>query len=227
MLYRITLEKFLTHMVDYFKLEEIAGIEYAIISSKISNSGKCQNIVKLNELYPSYDIISEYAENNNMDTFKKMYVDYLRGNMKDKLSDYEISSVTSVIYRALIQPFENHNDICLLCTEAENYYMDILCDFLKDEYSAEVIDLNILFTKGKIGPISIDRDDIHDKMVDIRRAALREYKRNLEATHDGRVKLISLMSKKEKLKKLKELGVSVSNKDKDLDQLLIEAYEEK
>ena len=88
----------------------------------------------------------------------------------------------------------------------------------------DVIDLNKLFSEGRIGPIYIDRDEIWDKAVDIRRAAGEDQIRALASTSGGRLKLLGMMKKKDKIKKIKELGINITNYNKeDLDSILMDA----
>ena len=49
--------------------------------------------------------------------------------------------------------------------------------------------------------------------------------KSMSTTRDGRLKLISRMSKKDKIEKLKELGIKVTSVDKNnLDELLIDGW---
>lgn len=231
MLYRITIEKYLSHMIDYFRAEELAEMQYAIISAKVKNSGKSLNVVKATlEIYPPSELIIEYGKTQNLDVFRKGYMNFLKGKLQDTVSQYTTTTTTKVVYRTFVEPVLNHHDICIICAEDENYYMDVFCEFIKKYFALEVIDLNVLFTKGKIGPISIDRDKIKDKAVDTRRAAIKDMKRSYESTHDGRAYLISLMSEKEKIKKLKKFGVNVSKRDDldtmHLDTMLLDVWDE-
>ena len=89
----------------------------------------------------------------------------------------------------------------------------------------EVIDLNRLFSKGSVGPIYIDRDDIWDKAVDIRRAAGKDQIKALESTSGGRLKLLGMMKKKNKIKKIEELGIMITSyNEKDIDSILMDAW---
>ena len=98
---------------------------------------------------------------------------------------------------------------------------------MKDEYHVETIDLNELFKTGKVGPIRIDYDDIHNRSVDIRRQAGKEMIRSLESTRGGREKLLGMMDSKEKIRKCKDLGIKVTKADiKNIDEILMEAWVE-
>lgn len=220
MIYRCDLQHFLVHAIDYFSLPELSSIQYAIISSKISSGGRSRNVVKDNVLYPDVDSIIAYDDYKDKKIFEQMYVSML--DDKDKLE--ESNPFTNNIYKVFINPLLEHYDVMIICDEAENMYIDVLCKYLKDKFEIEVIDLNELFTKGRIGAIYIDRDEIRDKAVDIRRAALKEQIKNMSSTRDGKEQLISKMSKKEKIKQLKKYGVKLGPNDKDIDQILLEEW---
>ena len=215
MLFRIDFERFLTHAIDHFTRDELTHFQYAIIGTVI-NGGRCKNIVKLNDLFPDMETQQTFIEYGDKSILKKMYFDYL-------------SDKGNLIYHTFINTFLNHQDVMILCKEGENAYIDVLVEYLKKNYSVECIDLNELFTKGRVGSIYIDRDEIHDKAVDVRRAAVKDQLESLASTSEGRLKILTeYMDTKGKIKKLKDLGINVTKADlKDLDKLLIEAWVEK
>ncbi|MCM1233259.1 MAG: hypothetical protein NC489_24340 [Ruminococcus flavefaciens] len=134
--------------------------------------------------------------------------------------------MSRVFYKSIINPFLEHFDIVIVCDRNENDYIDILCKLLKKKYFIEVIDLNELFSTGRVGEIYIDRKKIRDNAVDIRRNAVKQEHESLATSRDGRLKLVqSIMTKKEKIKKLNELGITVHKEDEDnLNRLLIDAW---
>lgn len=215
MIYRIDFQHFMTHAIDYFTRDELAHIQYAIISAKVANGGRATNVSKLSAtIYPSTETVLAYAEFQDKKILEKMYTDELKEEF-----------VGNVIYQAFVNPLINHYDVMIICDRVENDYIDILCSYLKKEFKIEVIDLNELFSKGKVGPIYIDRDAIWDKAVDIRRSAGRSQIEALSSTRDGRMKLVNMWNKKEKIHKLKELGIRITRGDmKELDKLLIDAW---
>lgn len=219
MLYRIDMKHFLLHAIDHFSLYDLQNMQYCIISAKVTNGGKCKNVIKLQELYPTTDMVITYEETKDKKLLEKMYLDML--NPKD--SKNEITPYAAVIYQAFVNPLLQRFNVMIVCDELENDFIDILCKYLKKEYSIEVIDLNELFTKGRVGPIYIDRDEIKDKAVDIRKAALRDEVRALSSTREGKAKLITKMSKKKKLKELKKFGVDADDRD-NLDSMLLEEW---
>lgn len=221
MIYRIDLQHFLTHAIDHFSLKDLTNMQYLIISAKIPNGSKCLNVVKMNDLYPDTETVITYVDTHDKDILKKMYIDKMFP--KQKNGGPQVSIFTSAIYQAFVNPLLLHQNIMIVCDQLENPYIDCLCDFLKQEYHIEVIDLNELFTKGRIGSIYIDRDDIKDKAVDIRRAAMKDQVKALSSTREGKEKLIAKMSKKEKIKQLKNYGITV-NKDDKLDSMLLEEW---
>lgn len=224
MLYRINYQHFLTHMIDHFTREELTHMQYAIISAKIRVGGRVLNVSKINQLYPTAEIVTTYAEYNDKKILEKMYTDMLLPNKKN---DEDNNWLSNIIYKVFINTILHHQDVVILCDKSEDDYIDILCKILKNKFALEVIDLNELFTKGQVGPLYIDRDKIWNKAVDIRRAAGKEQLKTLESSYDGRQKLLGLMSRKDKIEKLKELGIKVTASDKkDLDKLLMEEWVE-
>ena len=225
MIFRIDIQHFLSHMIDYFTREELIHFQYAIISAKIPNQGRCSNVVKVNNLYPDVDTITAYADYKDRDIAEKMYFEMLKNDESEYKSKHERSWADYVFYNTFIQPLSKHFDVVIVCDKEENIWVDFLCKYLKKTFSIEVIDLNVLFSKGEIGPIYIDRDEIFDKAADVKRSAAMRAKESLESSRDGRLKLIQMMTKNEKIKKLKELGIRVSPSDmKNLDSLLIDSW---
>lgn len=221
MIYRIDLQHFLTHAIDYFSRDELSHFQYAIISAKIANNGRELNVTKLNNLYPTPDIVLSYAEYKDKKILEKMYTDLLT------VHDSNDEWIGEIIYKSFVNPLIHHHDVVIICDRTENDYIDILCKHLKKNYEIEVINLNQLFSEGRVGPIYIDRDVIWDKAVDIRRTAGKHQIEAMSSTRDGRMKLLSLWNKKEKIAKLKELGIKVNKGDmKELDKLLIDAWVE-
>lgn len=224
MIYRIDVQHFLTHAIDHFTRDELMHFQYAIISAKVRNGNRAPNAAKISQLYPSPEIVSAYAEYKDKAILEKMYMDEL---MPPKGSDVSNDTVANRMYETFVNPLLHHHDIVILCDKEENDYIDVICKYLKKQFEIEVIDLNELFTKGRTGAIYIDRDEIWDRAVDVRRASYTMVCKSLESSHDGKLKLLGMMTKKQKLEKLKELGISVSGVDKnDIDKLLIDEWVE-
>ena len=220
-LYRIDFQHFITDAIDYFTFDEIMHCNYVVVSAEIANLNKCKNITKRIQLYPTTEIILCYEETKNKRVMEEMYLELL--TIKTPGDEW----IGDIIYTTLINPVLHHHDIVIVCDQSENVYIDVLCKHLKKEYSLEVIDLNKLFSEGNIGSVYIDRDKIRDKAVDIRRSATKKLQENIATTRDGRLSLLKDMSTKDKIAKLKDLGIEVRNKDKDnLDALLIDAWVE-
>ncbi len=226
MIYRIDIQHFLSHAIDHFTLKDIISFEYCIISAKVTNGGKLQNVVKMNDLYPSPDIVTTYYETKDKKLLKKMYAGMLSGDDVDMpRSKKDINPYTVQIYQTFVNPLLHRYNICIICDEAENDFIDVLCDYLKEEFHIEVIDLNTLFKEGKIGSIYIDRDDIRDRAVDIRQMAAKEQAKALATTRDGKQRLIEMMTTSKKKKELKRLGINPEDIDKkDLNKVLFEEW---
>lgn len=222
MVYRIDMQHFLNHAIDHFTRDELCHFQYAILSAKIKNGGRVSNMAKISVLYPAPEIIMNYSEYEDKSILEKEYMAMLNPSKSDPM----YYSINAEFYKIFINPMKLHQDIVIICDKDENDYIDILCECLKKNYAIEVINLNELFTKGKVGPIYIDRDEIHDRGVEIARACSKETIRTLEATKEGRERLMkNHMSIKDKIRKLNELGIKVNTSDKkEINRLLIDAW---
>jgi hypothetical protein len=196
-------------MIDYFTTDELVSLSYLIISASIRNQGASPNVVKCNDLYPSSEEISNYIQ---LEDKKLLHKGYYK----------ELKEMQNTVYNAIIEPIlRHHHNIILLYNETEDVYIDILCDFLKEEFNMDTIDLNKLFKEGETDIFFIDKHSVKNKCVDLNRAVVKEKITAMEQTEGGRAKLLSMMSKDEKLKKLQELGIKINKSDKkDLDELL-------
>lgn len=224
MIYRCTFQNFLVYAIDYFTRDELVSIQYAIVSAKVTDEHRATNINRFNDLYPDTETIIAYMDSGDKDILRKMYKDMIMPGKETRRDRAYSSYFTSTIYKAFIKPLLNHNDVMIICDKGENDYIDILCECLK-EYDIEVIDLNQLFETGRVGPIYIDRDEIYNRSVDIRRAAVNEEKESLATTRDGRAHLIHNMSTKEKIKRMKKYGIKVRKEDLPiLDKMLLEVW---
>ena len=213
MLFRIDLEHYLTHMIDYFTRDELVSINYVIIGTIPSGSTNLR-MGKFNELYPSTELIEQYALTGDIESIRKGYY--------DELKDYE-----SLLYSAFINPVLQGHSIMIICRRDENPYVDILTDYLREKTSLDCIDLNKLFLEGKVGSIEIDMSQIKKKSIEIRRKAAEETYRSHASTVGGRAKLLGMMSVKEKIRKLKDLGIKVGKSDlSNLDTILTEVWVE-
>ena len=224
MIYRIDMQHFLSHAIDYFTAEELTHFQYAIISAAIKNGARMNNVVKASDFYPTPEIVAEYAEYSDKSIMEKMYMDFLNPKRENDIG-LDRNQMANIFYRTFINTLVMHVDVVIICDKSENDYIDVLCKVLKKEYKIDVIDLNKLFSEGRIGPIYIDRNEIWDRAVDIRRAAGKDQIRALESSSGGRLKLLQLMNKKQKIKKIKELGINITSHDnEDLDAILMDGW---
>ena len=219
MLYRIDFETYLTHAIDHFPMSDLIRFQYVIISAGVNstkrddgirNSGDDTNVVKHNELYLNYDLNQLWAEYSDVDMIRKHYKEIL-----DTKKD--------IIHNVFINLVLNHHDVIIVCRRKENPIIDILIEYIDETFSLQCIDLNKLFMEGSISAIYIDRDEIKDNAVDLRRQMERQIQHYDSMSHRGRVYTFENMTKKEKIKKLKEIGISVNEYD-DVDLLLLEGW---
>lgn len=209
------MERFLTHAIDHFTREELTTFKYAIIGS-VKNGGREGRVSKVNILFPDPDIQSAFIQYQDKSILRKMYFEQLSKIRTE-----------GKLYETFIGPILNHVNVVIICYEEENDYVDILVEYLKEKYFIDCIDLNQLFIKGRIGSIYIDREEIKSNAAETKRMAQESLDRALETSMGGRLTLLAEMSKKAKLKKLKELGIHINRDDMDhLDEILVEAWVE-
>lgn len=226
MLMRIDHEHFLTHMIDHFTLEELMNIKFIIIGSvagagsqkSVQEQSKVSNVIKINEFYPKYEIQEYWTDYRDKKILKKLYYEYLE-DPKFRCQPQ--------IHDAILVLLLNHQNICLICKEGENVYMDVFVEYLQEKFSIPCIDLNKLFIEGEVDEMYLDFDEIHNKAVDLRRLAVKKHREENEITQSGRLRILNGMSKKEKVKLCREVGIDVGPGDyKNLDKLLIEGWVE-
>lgn len=214
MLFRINYENFLVHMVDYFSAEELTSLNYLLVSAGIGAQGRCANVAKdAGGLYPNSDDISEYLDTENIEIFRKKYYGFLKKNAKPSA------------YANIIQPILKHrHNIVLMCRKDEDFYMDILIEFLSKEFNLQSINLNELFEKGETDIYYLDKTAVHNRSVEVAREIVEESKQAYMSTDDGREKLVRhIMSDKQKRHELKKMGIDFGKKD-NLDELLLAAW---
>lgn len=213
MLYRIDYERFLTHAIDYFTAEEILAMQFIVVGS-VATSGRIGNVLKKNDFYPNSEIQNIWIKHQKKDLIKKLYFEHLKKHQYP-------------IYTYIVNNILNHQNVVLIHKDLEGPYLDLFCEFIEKEYDIETINLTELFITGRHGSVYIDMGKIHDSAVDIRRAATMEEKKALESSPSGRLQMLTEMSRKDKLAKLKERGIKVDKRDyKNLDKLLIEDWVE-
>ena len=220
MLYRIDYQNFLLHAIDYLTLSDIISIQYAVISAKMKNTGSLPNVVSLMDLYPTAEMISTYVQTEDPEILYKMYKKFMDQN---DVGSKNASLFRQNVYQCLVKPVLDHNDIFIVCDRSENDYVTALARYIKEIFKLECIDLNELFQKGKVGPIYIDRTEIHDRSVKVAKESVKANYQYMETSSEGRARLLTMMSDKEKRKKLNELGITPFPGD-DLDELLTDAW---
>ena len=225
MLFRIDHERFITHAIDHFTREEILSMGFLIVSAGVQdprnqkwlsgltlNGESTGNVLKINELYPNDEVQDLYIRFGSKDKIRDMYMDQLKGY------DY-------LFYNALVSPILSYQNRTFICKMRENDYIDIILEYVKKTFSIDHIDLNELFSKGRVGPYYIDREDIHNSTVKIARRVFKDKRNEQNMTEGGRLLSLGEMSKKEKLKLLKKLGIKVNDNEHDLiDDLLMESW---
>ncbi|MBD5583934.1 MAG: hypothetical protein HDQ88_02545 [Clostridia bacterium] len=224
MLYCIDYEHFMVDMIDFFTKEEILSFIYLNTSVIIPNQ-QSNYSAKLMFMVPSSD--SEYyiSENNNEKMADELYYQQLLDGVNNP---YRSENTRNMWYKSMLGPLRNHQNVMMMCLRSEMHYMKVLCKFIKEQFGVETIDLNKLFTEGRVGDMVIDFRDFKGRTKDLRDGWKEDNRRErmiTAQTYDGRKKLMNDMSKKEKIKQLELIGVSYIPKDEDeIDALLMESW---
>jgi uncharacterized protein YeaO (DUF488 family) len=199
-------------MIDHFTKKELLGMQYALITAGIKNDSKADSVARILNLYPSADILPWYQEYHDNERFRKMYRD-------------ELKKEHDSIHEAFIKPILAHHSMVIVCRKIENEFIDILTEYMEEKFSLPCIDLNKLFIEGRVDKIYIDLDEIHNSSVKLRREAVKHKLETEELTRNGRLKHLAKMNKKDKIRKLEELGITITKADHSrLNQLLIEEW---
>ena len=199
MLYRIDFEHFLVHAIDHFTRVELNSFHYVIISAGIVNTGKARNVVKINTLFPDYEIYNDYLQYKNLERFKKNYF--------NKLDDYK----EDVIYRSIINPLSKHESLLLICRRMENFIIDVLSEYLLKEFKIDTIDLNHLFINGVINNFNFSLEEFKENYINFKINAVKKLVELKEKSPSGRAELFAKMDEKDKRSLIKKIGYNPKN----------------
>lgn len=220
MLYRISYENYLLHMLDFFEKDDLVNMNYAIISSGIRNQGTFSSdnstnmgkAISIAQLYPSSTIIAEYIDFPEI--FEKEYI----SELKESENLIYMTLVSNILY--------NRHNIILLYRDRESMYIDILSAFIYKKFRLPCVNLDELFIEGKTDVYGYHRKRVIDRAENIKLNAIKEINQSMSKTEAGRVSLLSRMNKDDKLKKLKELGIKIpkNSSDDKITELLKEEW---
>jgi hypothetical protein len=218
MLMRINWKNYLVHMIDYFTRDELLNMYIYVISTGLRVRQSVSRCGFINQLYPTSETISEYANHGDLNLFNKTY-----------LSEIKHGQSKHYLYRSVIEAilYHNHN-IILMGLEYDDYIIDVIVHYLKSHFNLPCVDLNELFTKGETDLFYIDHSEVKSKSRELKKTTEGLWTASVSATASGRLDLIETkMKKKEMITKLKELGVKLKPEDMDikvLRQLLKEIW---
>lgn len=185
--------------------EIVLEAQYCIVSSRIRKTENMDNIAIVTSLlYPSkYDII--YLESD--DEVVAKYYSQLQ-SMRPMLF------FSNIVKASIKQGY----DIVFLCTPNEYKlgYMSIMADHISREFSIPVID----YKYNKI----YDEVLNEEKTLRICKEVKKNRERQMMLTEEGRKTLVKNMSKKDKIKMLKQRNLYYKGMDKDEINETIELY---
>lgn len=213
MIYIVSHEKFLMHMIDYFTRDELSYLEYRIISAGMIAGNNLLSVASANALFPSFENQNIWIDTQNLDALKQGFYEDL---------DLEYNT----LYHSIVEPFSEHLDVVLLTTDQEYVYLKILAEYVRERFKIPVIDLNRLFDKGEVDPIKWNPKRIRDSILKLQRKIKEASDDSMASTASGRLNLLDHMNRKERIKKLIQIGVDVDAHESDevIQELLMEAW---
>lgn len=218
MIYHIDIQRFLLYAIDYFSFIDLNYIDYVVISSTVMCGSADLKCHKASDLYPMPAMVVRYAESKDASQLEyemfQMYDEMLKGNLP------------RVFYDTFIYPMRNHFNVFLICDEGENIYLEILSKYVKKKFGIEVINLNKLFTKGKLDPVHYDLDTVKRRSKEVKKASERVVNESMASTREGREKLLKQWNKKQKLEACKRLGIRVRKnlREEDITTILMDVW---
>ena len=221
MLYCIDYEHFMVDMIDFFTREEILSFIYIDISVRTPHD-QSNYSAKVMAFVPSSESEFYMAEHSDEKVADDMYYEQLSFGLNTPDRD---QNTRHIWYKFILGPLRDHANVMLMCLRPEMHYMKTLCKFIKNEFGIDTINLNKLFTDGHVGNLVIDFKELKDRTRDIK-TSWKEHnilQRSMDV--NGRRELMKDMTKKEKIKQLKAVGVSyIPKSEEEIDALLTESW---
>lgn len=221
MIYRIDFQTFLLHGIDYFTREELMDMKYMLVTLKLMNGGAVRDkVTKYIDVVPN-NIVGEFDPNTEKEKFRRAYLSML----KERNYIDETLSITASIYKNILHPLVNHEDRMLMCDQTENYMLDIFCEFLKDKFNVDVINLNKLLLEGDHDTVKYKYQHYKNLCHKIHKEVADQYSRDQCSTSKGRKKILKKWSSDQKARQLKMLGVNAKKYNKkDYDKILTDLW---
>lgn len=195
-------------MIDHFTRTEILSFYYIILGAGIKNTNKLENILKPTWAYPDNSLIEQYFQTRDKERFINDYVS-------------DLKEVSCAIHMYIVKPIIQRRNLILITKKNEDIIAEGFVKYLKDYHKIDCINLNDLFSKGSVGKINYDFDEINKESEEFFYAEEKKWKKDQSKSEAGRANLFLKMTDKEKNKKLKELGYNPSRVNKnEIDQII-------
>lgn len=209
MIYRISWRNYLVHMIDWFPLDELLAMWYIVIGEGVMQHGRESNVKKPASLLPDTNIISYYAATGDAQCASGMYMSQLtrKPTKEERMTDIEQD-----IYLHFTDPLAKHINVCMVYSQEESWMQETLCRYLKERHDIDVIDLDKLFSDGKVDGFYFDYDAIVARWKNVLKTMQDIEFETKSRTADGRRELLGNMTFKKKLKLLKKLKIRFSSK---------------
>lgn len=179
--------------------------QFVLVSSNIRKSGRYEKqVINANNMFfPNTELIMDYDDYKNNHKFREKYYDQIR----------ESNPFLATIITYAIKEKET---IVFLCTKREmkKYnYLEILVDYIKEEFDYPVIDYKKL-KKGTVKKVKYSDSYTLNKCKKVLKKAKKEKRDKMLSSEKGREKYFKDMSKKELIKELKKRDLYIEDMDK-------------
>jgi hypothetical protein len=180
--------------------KKVLSTQYVIVSQSIrktSGKFKHQMLVGNNALYPNMDLIMDYDDWSENESYQTAYLEVLR----------EHEAFLATIIKFALEDAEG--DIVFLCGEQERkyYYLELIRDYVEDRFKYHIVD----YKKYKKGKDKLKKKFSPDDTLAICKKVIKKAKKTAKdakmSTDTGRESIISEMSKKTMKKKLKKMSL--------------------
>lgn len=195
--------------------KRIEKTQFVVVSKRIRKTIEEGNVIFCSKLFPSDMLLADYRTGTEEGYFEKEYKKFLR---KNRLT-------LAIIIKGVI---EEKYTVVLLSTlnEWKVGYMQILSDFILEEFGYPVIDYKKFKVKKQYPKALANFNErvVLDRCNEIISEEETAKRKNLMKTRSGRAELVKNMSTEEMKKQLKKMNLYSSGLDRHTMRELLEEF---
>jgi len=183
--------------------KKIEKTQFIIVSGRIRKSDEEDNVIFYKKLMPSDMLLADYRNEIDPDFFKNAYKKQLDKNRM----------MLSIIIKGVI---EESYTVVFLCTytEWQLRYLQILADYIMEEFNYPIIDYKKYKLKKKLPKIDFNPEYVIEACNSVIKKCEKQRTKSLMKTKRGRKTLLDNMSEDDMKRQLKKMGLYTSGLDK-------------